>query len=73
VISVEYDLRMTLSKVIGMIVLGEEGKIVLEVEVQCVKKVDQVLNMVGQTVKFMTDKGPSSNKDRSHDHWRYPG
>ncbi|RZC74603.1 hypothetical protein C5167_050083 [Papaver somniferum] len=63
-VSVECDLSMKASKVVGMTFLKEEGNIVdLEVEVQCIEEVDRVRIMEWKTVKFMTDKGPSSNKD----------
>ncbi|RZC62761.1 hypothetical protein C5167_024531 [Papaver somniferum] len=63
-VSVECDLSMKASKVVAMIFLEEEGNIVdLEVEVQCIEEIDRVRIMEWKTVKFMTDKGPSSNKD----------
>ncbi|RZC60635.1 hypothetical protein C5167_022387 [Papaver somniferum] len=65
-VSVECDISMRASKVVGMIFLEEEENIVdLEVEVQCIKEVDRVLIMDRPTIKFMIDKGPSSNRDRS--------
>ncbi|RZC64941.1 hypothetical protein C5167_008631 [Papaver somniferum] len=68
-VSVECDLSMKASKVVGMIFLEEEGNIFdLEVEVQCIEEVDRVRIMEWKTVKFMTDKGPSGNKDWSPDH-----